>query len=62
MSVNDMRCSYCEKESDVLITYSDGATICLPCRAKEAARIEREFEDVYGPDYAELATYQAEGR
>lgn len=57
-----MRCGYCEQEADVLVTYADGVSICLPCRAKEQERVEQAFRDVYGPDYAALATYQAEGR
>lgn len=55
-------CSYCERPSDALVTYTDGASICLDCRAKEQARIAAAFREEYGPDYAELATYQAEGR
>ena len=62
MSVADMRCSYCERETDVLVTYGDGVSVCLPCRAAEQSRVEAEFRKVYGPGYAELATYQAEGR
>jgi hypothetical protein len=62
MSVADMRCSYCERESDVLVTYADGVSVCLDCKAAERIRIEAAFAEVYGPEYAELATYQAEGR
>jgi hypothetical protein len=62
MSVADMRCAYCERETDVLVTYGDGVSLCLPCRTGEQRRVEQAFRDVYGPDYAELATYQHEGR
>jgi hypothetical protein len=62
MSVPDMTCDYCGKPSDVVVTYTDGVTICLPCKAKEQERVAAAFRDVYGPDFAELATYQAEGR
>lgn len=62
MSIADMRCSYCEQEADVLVTYADGVSVCLTCKSKEQDRIALAFRDVYGPDYAELATYQAEGR
>ena len=62
MSVADMRCSYCERATDVLVTYADGVSVCLPCRAAERERVEDEFKKVYGPEYANLATWQAEGR
>ena len=62
MSVADMRCAYCERETDVLVTYGDGVSVCLPCKAAERNRVEAAFAEVYGPEYAELATYQAEGR
>ena len=62
MSIADMRCSYCERESDVLVTYADGVSVCLPCRSAERERVEAAFRDVYGPEYANLATWQAEGR
>ena len=58
----DMRCSYCERETDVLVTYADGVSLCLTCRTAEQTRVEDAFRDVYGPDFAALATYQAEGR
>ena len=56
-----MRCSYCERETDVLVTYADGVSVCLDCKAAERDRIEAAFADVYGPEYAELATYQRGG-
>ena len=62
MTVPDMRCDYCERETDVLVTYGDGTSLCLPCRTREQERVADAFRDVYGPDYANLATYQAEGR
>lgn len=55
-------CERCELPSDVLVTYSDGTTICLTCREKEQARVAAAFREAYGPDYDALATYQAEGR
>jgi hypothetical protein len=55
-------CDYCETPSDALVTYSDGATICLACRQREQTRVEAAFREAYGPDFDTLATYQAEGR
>lgn len=34
-------CAYCGKPSDDLITYSDGASICLACRRREQQRYEQ---------------------
>jgi len=62
MTVADMTCDYCERPADVLVTYSDGTSICLPCRQREQERAEAAFRDAYGPDFDLLATYQAEGR
>lgn len=62
MSVPDMTCDYCEREVDVVVTYEDRTTVCLDCRQREQERVEQAFRDVYGPDYAALATYNAEGR
>ena len=55
-------CSYCEKPSDALVTYTDGLSICLDCRTREQARIEAAFREAYGPEFDRLATHQAEGR
>lgn len=57
-----MRCDYCERTTDVLVTYGDGTSVCLDCRNREQDRVEAEFRKVYGPEYALLATYNAEGR
>lgn len=57
-----MICDYCGQEADVLVAFEDGVGVCLPCRAKEKERIAEEFRKVYGPDFDQLATYQAEGR
>ena len=63
MSVADMYCDYCEREADVLVTCPDCKTVtCLVCRDAHLRDVERLFRDVYGPDFAALATWQAEGR
>ena len=31
-------CGYCAEPSNALVTYSDGLSICLPCRAREQER------------------------
>lgn len=55
-------CDYCERPTDELVHYTNGAKLCLPCRAKEQERVRIEFAEEYGEDYDKLATYQAEGR
>lgn len=37
-------CAYCGKPSDDLVTYSDGASICLACRSRE----QRRYADATG--------------
>ncbi len=65
VSIADMRCSRCDEETDVLVTCPTcRVAYCLECVRLPCVgdSVAAAFADVYGPEYADLATWQAEGR